>query len=308
VLQGSGLVACSGPGGSLAGAITPVVAARAMAVLPGTRQLAVLGPGRLDVYALDDGRALRHLRVAPGAQPVVDAASGVAVYATYRQVHALDLATGRDVVLASLRRAVRALAIEPAGVAFAWNAVRGRPPVATGHVRFVPLAAVRRGNRRSWLKLAELWAATLVLNVAAGALLAIILTSHGVLRGGTDRPLVRLGERLVDSGSATLFLSAVVAGALMTLMTWFVEGAAESTGVRLVMAWLVGAVIALGAFNHAIVSTIEIVFGMRYGLDAAYADRFRNLGLAVAGNLAGGLSLVTFARFAQALGSGSSDR
>ena len=69
------------------------------------------------------------------------------------------------------------------------------------------------------------------------------------------------------------------------------------------MAWIVGAVIALGAFNHAIVSTIEIVFGLRYGLDAGAGDLFRNLGLAVAGNLVGGLSLVTFARFAQALGS-----
>jgi formate/nitrite transporter FocA (FNT family) len=192
------------------------------------------------------------------------------------------------------------------GIGFVFVVV-GRSELFTENF-LVPLAGLERRSRRSWLKLGELWAATLVLNVAAGAVIAIVLTSHGVLREGTDRPLVRLGERLVEAGSGTLFLSAVVAGALMTLMTWFVEGAAESMGVRLVMAWIVGAVIALGTFNHAIVSTIEVVFGLRYGLDAGYGDVFRNLGLAVAGNLAGGLGLVTFARFAQAFGSGGSAR
>jgi formate-nitrite transporter family protein len=92
----------------------------------------------------------------------------------------------------------------------------------------------------------------------------------------------------------------------MTLMTWFVEGAAESTGVRIAMSWIVGALIALGTFNHAIVSTIELVFGMRYGAAVSIGDLLRNLGLAVAGNLVGGLLLVTFARTAQAVGATSS--
>jgi formate-nitrite transporter family protein len=191
------------------------------------------------------------------------------------------------------------------GIGFVFVVV-GRSELFTENF-LVPLAGLERRSRRSWLKLGELWAATLVLNVAAGAFLAILLTSHGVLREGTGEPLTDLAGRLVDAGSTSLFVSAVIAGALLTLMTWFVEGAADSMAVRLVMAWIVGAVVALGTFNHAIVSTIEIVFGMRYGLDPGYGDLFRNLGLAVAGNLVGGLSLVTFARFAQAFGSGRSD-
>jgi formate-nitrite transporter family protein len=139
-----------------------------------------------------------------------------------------------------------------------------------------------------------------VLNLVGGAALAVILTSHGVLRRGTDAELIRVADHLVGYSGLTSFLSAVVAGGLMTLMTWFVEGAAESLGIRIVMAWIVGAVIALGAFNHAIVSTIEIVFGMRYGSDASVGQLFGNLGISVGGNLAGGLALVTFARFAQA--------
>ena len=62
------------------------------------------------------------------------------------------------------------------------------------------------------------------------------------------------------------------------------------------MSWIVGALIALGTFNHAIVSTIELIFGMRYGGDVGYGQLFGNLGVAVGGNFVGGLLLVTFAR------------
>ena len=169
----------------------------------------------------------------------------------------------------------------------------------------VPIAGLDRRNRGSWAKLAELWAATLVLNVAGGVVLTIILTSNGVLRGGAGAALDRLADHVAGYDAGTAFLSAVAAGALMTLMTWFVEGAAESMGVRIVMAWLVGSLLVLGAFNHAVVSTVELVFGLRGAADVGYGTIFGNLGLAVGGNLVGGLVLVTFARTAQALGGGS---
>jgi formate/nitrite transporter FocA (FNT family) len=189
------------------------------------------------------------------------------------------------------------------GIGFVFVVV-GRSELFTENF-LVPIAALER-SRASWLKLGELWVVTLVLNLAGGALLAVILTSQGVLRPGSAGAVARVADHLVGYGVTTGFLSALVAGALMTLMTWLVEGAAATMGVRLVMAWLVGSVIALGTFNHAIVSTVELVFGMRYGASVSYGDLFTNLGVSVAGNLVGGLALVTFARFAQTLGSRSS--
>ena len=165
----------------------------------------------------------------------------------------------------------------------------------------IPIAGLNRRDRSSWLKLGELWLVALVLNIVGGLVIALLLTTHGVLRHGADKPVLELGNHLTAYSTLTALASAVVAGALMTLMTWFVEGAAESMGVRIVMSWIVGALIALGRFNHAIVSTIEVAFGMRYGASASVGDLLSNLGLAVAGNLVGGLLLVTFARSAQAL-------
>jgi hypothetical protein len=56
----------------------------------------------------------------------------------------------------------------------------------------------------------------------------------------------------------------------------------------------------LGTFNHAVVSTIELVFGMRDGAAIVVGGLLRNLGLAVVG-----LLLVTFARSAQAFAASS---
>jgi formate/nitrite transporter FocA (FNT family) len=164
----------------------------------------------------------------------------------------------------------------------------------------IPVAGLERRKLASWLKLGELWAVALVVNIAGGVVVALILTSQGVLPGGADRALQQLSETIAHRSTLASFLSALIAGALMTVMTWFVEGAADSAGVRIVMAWLTGAVIALGAFNHAIVSTLELVFGMRYGADVDVSQLLANLGLAVAGNLAGGLVFVTFVRSVQA--------
>jgi formate/nitrite transporter FocA (FNT family) len=140
----------------------------------------------------------------------------------------------------------------------------------------VPVAGLDRRSGGSWLKLGELWLGTFFLNLVGGSILAIIMTSKGVMPASSHAAITRLAEHLGHYSASTAVLSAVVAGALMTLMTWFVEGAAQSMSVRIVMSWIVGALIVLGTFNHAIVSTIEIVFGMRYGADVSVGELFTN--------------------------------
>jgi formate-nitrite transporter family protein len=184
------------------------------------------------------------------------------------------------------------------GIGFVFIVV-GRSELFTENF-LIPVAGLERKRPGSWVKLGELWAVALVLNIVGGVLLAVLVTSEGVLPGGADGPLIELSNHIAGYSTTTSFLSALVAGALMTLMTWFVEGAADSLGVRIVMAWITGALIVLGRFNHAIVSTVELVFGMRYGADVDVSQLLANLALAVAGNLIGGLCFVTFVRSVQA--------
>ena len=221
-----------------------------------------------------------------------DVAFGVAAYAL--AAGAVEPHFG-----SSAAHAVGAVAF---GIGFVFVVV-GRSELFTENF-LVPVAGLER-TRGSWLKLGELWLGTFLLNLIGGSVLAIIITSNGVLPAESHASIRRLAEHVGNYGAGTAFLSALVAGALMTLMTWFVEGAAESMGVRIVMSWIVGALVLLGTFNHAIVSTIELVFGMRLGADVSIGELFQNLGLSVGGNLVGGLLLVTFARSAQAAAASS---
>ncbi len=184
------------------------------------------------------------------------------------------------------------------GIGFTFVVV-GRSELFTENF-LIPVAGLEKNRIGSWFKLGELWAVALVLNIVGGTLLAVILTAQGVLPTGSDEPLVGLADHIAGYSTLTALLSALVAGALMTLMTWFVEGASDSLGVRIVMAWIVGSLIVLGSFNHAVVSTLELVFGMRYDADVDVSQLLSNLGLAVVGNLVGGLLFVTFARTVQA--------
>jgi hypothetical protein len=79
---------------------------------------------------------VRALRVAAGAAKL-DAHSGIAAYAVGRTVHVLRLADGKDAVLASAARAISGLQVEAAGVAYAYNTVRGTRDV--GNLAFVPM-------------------------------------------------------------------------------------------------------------------------------------------------------------------------
>jgi len=163
----------------------------------------------------------------------------------------------------------------------------------------VPLAGLHGKPRNAWWKIVELWTVSPVANVLAGLVIACIVTTHGVLPTGTGRVLTGLAQKTHASGTLTLFMSAVFAGALMTAMTWFVEGH-DSVGIRLTVAWVTGAFLALGHLNHVIVETIELIFGIRYGAHIPWSFVVGNFFLAAAGNLVGGVGLITLNRFTQA--------
>jgi formate-nitrite transporter family protein len=169
----------------------------------------------------------------------------------------------------------------------------------------VPLAGLHGKPRNAWWKVAELWTVSPVFNILAGLVVALIVTTHGVLPVGSGRVLTDVAQKIHANGTLALFMSAVFAGALITAMTWFVEGH-DSVGIRLTVAWVTGAFLALGHLNHVIVVTIELIFGIRYGAHIPWTFVLGNFFLAAAGNMIGGIGLVTLNRFTQAKSGSSS--
>ncbi|MEA2192202.1 MAG: formate-nitrite transporter family protein [Solirubrobacteraceae bacterium] len=184
------------------------------------------------------------------------------------------------------------------GIAFIFIVV-GRSELFTENF-LVPITGLRRGHITK-LKLAELWVLSPVLNIVGGTLLILVVSVHGVLPHGSGETISKIAQGFDDNGVATAFCSAIVGGALITVMTWLVEGVG-SIGGRIVCAWIGGVLLTLGSFNHVIVVTLEMIFGMRMGADVGGLDIFQNFLVAATGNMIGGIVFVTLTRTGQAVG------
>jgi formate/nitrite transporter FocA (FNT family) len=189
------------------------------------------------------------------------------------------------------------------GIAFIFIVV-GRSELFTENF-LVPITALRsgKGTKR---KLAELWTISPILNIAGGTVLILIVSSQGVLPEGAPQAVNEAATHIDDLSLWSAFLSAIVGGALITAMTWMVEGVG-TVGGRIVVAWVAGALLALASLNHVIVVTLELIFGMRFGADIAFGELAANFAIAAAGNMIGGLVFVTLTRTSQAIGSGETN-
>ncbi|MBA2523509.1 MAG: formate/nitrite transporter family protein [Solirubrobacterales bacterium] len=165
----------------------------------------------------------------------------------------------------------------------------------------VPVSTVLLG-RGSVRALARLWTIALALNVVGMAALAGILSVGGVIESSATEAAGDLADTLIDRSLLAAFLSAILAGAVMTTFTWLAE-ASESDVTRVLIALLIGFVLLAPSTNHAVVGTGEILLGIFSGTSAAgFPDLLGNLAVATAGNLVGGIGLVTFTRLEQAGG------
>jgi len=190
------------------------------------------------------------------------------------------------------------------GIGFAFITI-GRAELFTENF-LLPVGAVFSG-RAPLKRLLRMWLITMVCNLVGLALFAAIFSQGDVLKGSSLEAAGTMADTLGNRENVSAFLSAVAAGTIMTLFTW-VAAAAEGAASRIVASLIVGFVLAAPSLNHAIVGFGEMVFGIFAGTaDSGWSDLARNYGLAVVGNLVGGVGLVFSTRLAQVRGEPDSD-
>ncbi len=189
------------------------------------------------------------------------------------------------------------------GIAFIFIVV-GRSELFTENF-FVPITALRRGTF-TFRKLLELWTISPIMNILGGTLLIIVATTKGVLPEGTAPALNELALHIDELSLWAAFCSAIIGGALITAMTWMVEGVG-TVGGRIIVAWIAGTLLALASLNHVIVVTLELIFGLRLGTEVTFGEVGLNFAIAAAGNMIGGIVFVTLTRTSQAIGAGETD-
>jgi formate-nitrite transporter family protein len=139
------------------------------------------------------------------------------------------------------------------------------------------------------------------------ALFAALFSISGVVSPSVLHTAGTMADTLGDRSALAAFASAIAAGTIMTLFTWVVA-AAESAGARLAASLLVGFALAVPSLNHAVVGFGEMIFGLLAGTSASgWGDLVRNVAIAIAGNLVGGVGLVFGTRLAQVRGEPGSE-
>jgi formate-nitrite transporter family protein len=165
---------------------------------------------------------------------------------------------------------------------------------------FGPVAAAIDGEGQ-WTPLLRLWVVTLVFNLVGGAVLLGVLTVDGALPSGAHAALGHIAEEIAGKAWTATLARAVLAGALLTLLSYMLH-AVDSVTSRILLAYSVGFFLALGPFDHAVVSGLHLLLGAWLSADVGYGDVLGNLGLATAGNLIGGVFLMTLTHTAQVRG------
>ena len=139
--------------------------------------------------------------------------------------------------------------------------------------------------------LARLWSIVYVANLIGSAGFAGLLCMISGNVELLDREvLAEVARHVVSPASGVVFVSALMAGWLMGLLSWLIA-AGRDTISQIVIVWLVTAAIGLGGLHHSILGSTEMFCGLLLG-EVAVTEVLRVLLLATIGNALGGSMFV----------------
>jgi len=165
-----------------------------------------------------------------------------------------------------------------------------------------PVAAVvDDGSDRTTRQLLRLWAVTFFVNLAGGGVMVLILSVEGVLPTGTPAALSETAREIVSRRPTAEFAAAVAGGILITLLS-FLLVAVNQVGSRIWLAYVVGVLLALGPFDHVIVTMLHVWFGVVYEGGIGLLVLAETTAIVTAGNLVGGLGIGVGTHLAQTHG------
>ncbi|MDQ3679942.1 MAG: formate/nitrite transporter family protein [Actinomycetota bacterium] len=159
----------------------------------------------------------------------------------------------------------------------------------------VPIATVTARRARP-IAVLRLWLGTAATNLAGGWLImAVVLAAVPKL----EETAVKSATHYTELGLGwESFASAILGGAVITLMTWMERGS-ESQGGKLVAAVAAAFLLGAGKLTHAIVVSLLLFAGLQAGAPYGYLDWLGFLGWATLGNMVGGIGLITALRLVQ---------
>lgn len=168
--------------------------------------------------------------------------------------------------------------------------VIGQTELFTAHSTMAILPVL--DGRASIRDLGRVWSVTYVANLVGCALFAVLIAVLGPAMGIIDADAFgTLASALLPYAWWVIFLSGVIAGWLMGLVTWL-SAASRDTVSRILFVSIITAVIGFGPFHHSILGTTEILSAMFLGQGVGLGGYGHFILWTTAGNIVGGAVFV----------------
>lgn len=176
--------------------------------------------------------------------------------------------------------------------------VLGRSELFTEQTTLAVLPVLNRNA--SLPSLLRLWIVVYVANLIGGAIFAELVTVAGPALGNiAPAAFGHIAHQAVDHGSNAIFISAVLAGWLMGLLSWLVA-AGRDTISQIVIVWLVATSIGFAGLHHAVAGSIEILAGVFAHQGVSVPDAVRVISFTTLGNIVGGVVFVAVIKYGHA--------
>jgi formate/nitrite transporter FocA (FNT family) len=173
--------------------------------------------------------------------------------------------------------------------------ILGRGQLFTENTLY-PVALIL-AERRHLLSTARLWIIVFASNVAGALLFAVLCARTKALQPEILGAMTRLGVAAATPSPKHIFWSAVVGGWIIALVAWLVSGSHSITG-SVALIWSLTFIVGLGRFARCIAASGEILAAVLCHKLAVLAYA-KWLSLAAAGNITGGVVLVTLLEYGQ---------
>ncbi len=171
----------------------------------------------------------------------------------------------------------------------------GRAQLFTENTLYpVVLVLDEKGHVRNTLRL---WLTVFVFNVLGTLAFAALVSRTGALRPEFLSQLATLGTEAASQTPAHVFWTGIIGGWMIALVAWMVTASHWTIG-QIVVVWLLTFVVGIGRFAHCIATSGEILTAVLSGSVGA-GTFFRWLGIATAGNILGGVIIVSLLNWGQ---------
>ncbi len=152
-------------------------------------------------------------------------------------------------------------------------------------------------KKRSVPSLLKIWGLVISGNLIGGYLIALVLLWLGPSLHLFDLTVVeKIAKHVLDFNVGVIFSSAILAGWLMGLLSWLLASARDTIS-RIVIIFLITAVMAFTGLHHSIIGSVEIFAGMLSSPDISLGNYLTFQGTALLGNAFGGAIFVALLKY-----------